>query len=323
MIGIPNVLFEYPFPMDPVRISVGSPIRPPCLIVGCGYVGARLAKRLAGDRDVRAVVRSDVSAAGLRQERISTLQVDLDSPGDEADAVRAAADGASIVYLAPPPDAGTTDPRLARFLAVLSGARPVSLLYMSTTGVYGDTGGTVVTERAELAPASDRARRRVWAERTVIDWSATRRLRCVILRVPGIYGPHRLPLERLRRDEPVLRREDAGPGNRIHVDDLVSVCIAALDTSVSCAINVTDGDHASTTDYLCATAELAGLPPPRLVTREEAQAQISPGMLAFLNETRRVDSTRMREMLRVALRYPDMRSGIAASLEEMRAPPRE
>lgn len=309
--------------MDPVRIPEGSPTRPPCLIAGCGYVGARLAKRLAADRDVRAVVRSDASAAGLREHGIFTLQVDLDSPGDEAEAMRAAADGASVVYLAPPPDAGTNDPRLTRFLAALSGARPVSLLYMSTTGVYGDTGGAVVTERAELAPASDRARRRVSAERAVVDWSATRRLRYVILRVPGIYGPHRLPLERLRRGEPVLRREDAGPGNRIHVDDLVSACIAALDTSASCTINVTDGDHASTTDYLCATAELAGLPPPPLVTREEAQTQISPGMLAFLNETRRVDSTRMREVLRVPLRYPDMRSGIAASLEEMRTPPRD
>jgi hypothetical protein len=104
---------------------------------------------------------------------------------------------------------------------------------------------------------------------------------------------------------------------------IVSVCVAALDTSASCAINVTDGDPASTTDYLCATAELAGLPTPRLVTREEAQTQISPGMLSFLNETRRVDSTRMRDVLRVVLRYPDMRSGIAASLEEMRTSPRD
>ena len=95
--------------------------------------------------------------------------------------------------------------------------------------------------------------------------------------------------------------------------------MAALDTSASCAMNVTDGDHASTTDYLCATAELAGLPRPRFVTREEAKTQISSGMRLFLDETRRVDNTRMREVLRASLRYSDMRAGIKASLEEMRA----
>ena len=306
--------------MDPVPITGGASNRPPCLIVGCGYVGTRLARGLAADREVRAVVRSDASVNALRRHPVVTLQVDLDSPGVAVERLQAAADGASVVYLAPPPDSGLGDPRLAGFLAMLGGARPSSLLYMSTTGVYGDTGGAVVTEHAELAPTSDRARRRVSAERTAIDWSATRRLRCVILRVPGIYGPNRLPLERLQRGEPVLRPEDCGPGNRIHVDDLVTVCVAALDTSASCAMNVTDGDHASTTDYLCATAELAGLPRPRFVTREDAQAQLSPGMLQFLGEMRRVDNTRMREVLRAPLRYPDMRAGIAASLEEMRAP---
>jgi nucleoside-diphosphate-sugar epimerase len=93
--------------------------------------------------------------------------------------------------------------------------------------------------------------------------------------VPGIYGPNRLPLDRLQRDEPVLCPEDCGPGNRIHVDDLVTVCVAALDTLASGAINVADGDYASTTDYLCATAELAGLPRPRFVTRRSEDADIA------------------------------------------------
>jgi nucleoside-diphosphate-sugar epimerase len=141
----------------------------------------------------------------------------------------------------------------------------------------------------------------------------------VILRVPGIYGPHRLPLDRLRRSEPALRPEDAGPGNRIHVDDLVTACIAALERPVRGAFNVGDGDHSSTTVYLQKTAELAGLPAPELVSLAEARGRISPGMLAYLVETRRVDTRRMREELGVRPRYSRLEDGIAASLAEMRA----
>jgi nucleoside-diphosphate-sugar epimerase len=305
--------------MDPGRHSGGHPGRPPCLIAGCGYVGTRLARRLAAERDVVALVRSAASAAALRNEGLETLHVDLDAAVPAPEALRSAAADAALFYLAPPAEYDLSDVRLARFLAALGPARPSVVLYMSTTGVYGDTGGALVTERAELAPTTDRARRRVAAERAIVDWCAARRVRYVILRVPGIYGPDRLPLERLRRGEPVLRPEDAGPGNRIHVDDLVTACISALACGASGAFNVTDGDHSTTTEYLLATAELAGLPPPRMVTRAEAQAQISPGMLSFLDETRRVDNTRMREVLRAPLKYPDLRSGIAASLEEMRA----
>jgi nucleoside-diphosphate-sugar epimerase len=305
--------------MDPGRHSGGHPGRPPCLIAGCGYVGTRLARRLAAERGVVALVRSAASAAALRNEGLDTLHVDLDAAVPATETLRSAAADAALFYLAPPAENDLSDVRLARFLAALGPARPSVVLYMSTTGVYGDTGGALVTEHAELAPTTDRARRRVAAERAIVDWCAARRVRYVILRVPGIYGPDRLPLERLRRGEPVLRLEDAGPGNRIHVDDLVSACIAALACGASGAFNVTDGDHSTTTEYLLATAELAGLPPPRMVTRAEAQAQISPGMLSFLNETRRVDNTRMREVLRATLKYPDLRSGIAASLEEMRA----
>jgi len=265
------------------------------------------------------MVRSTGSAAALRNGGIEALEIDLDRDDRSLAALGAAAQGATIAYLAPPPESGATDPRLATFLAALGSARPAALLYMSTTGVYGDTGGEVVTESAPLLPGSDRARRRVAAETAAAQWCEACGVRCVILRVPGIYGPHRLPLERLRRGEPAIRPEGAGPGNRIHVDDLVTACVAALDGSANGIFNVTDGDTASTTEYLLVTAELAGLLPPELITRAEAQRRIPPGMLAFLNEARRVDNRRMREVLGVQPVYADMRAGVAASLEEMRA----
>ena len=285
-----------------------------CLVAGCGYVGRRLARRLRSEREVLALARSEDACAGLRAEGVAALCMDLDDAPPAS--LQSAADGAAIVYLVPPPESGGADPRIVRFLAALGDARPESFLYVSTTGVYGDAAGAVVTEATPVAPANDRARRRVDAERSAAAWCERSGTRCVILRVPGIYGPGRLPLERLRRGEPALRPEEAGPGNRIHVDDLVSTCIAALERQASGIFNVGDGDHSSTTSYLQRTAALAGLPPPRLVSMTEARTQVSPGMLAFLVESRRVDNRRMLEELGVRLAYPDLDAGIAASLAE-------
>jgi len=295
---------------------------PPCLVVGCGYVGARLARRLFASRKVTTLVRTADSATSLEDLGLEVRRLDLDTLDTASAPLARVSGGATVVYLVPPPDTGTSDTRLARFLTALGNGRPRVLVYMSTTGVYGDTGGAIVDEDAPLGAGSDRGRRRIDAERTAIAWCATLGVRCVILRAPGIYGPHRLPLARLRRGEPALREEDASPGNRIHVDDLVTACLAALHGKARGAFNVTDGAHASTTAYLRTTAELAGLPPPRLLSRFEAQAQISPGMLAFLGEARRVDNRRMRQVLGVELAYPDVAAGIAASLAEMGMTPR-
>jgi nucleoside-diphosphate-sugar epimerase len=287
-----------------------------CLIVGCGYTGLRLARRLRPRWQVCATARSASAAASLVEAGISVVRADLDvplAPGSLAQV----ADGTAIAYLSPPPDTGATDPRLANFLAALGPARPSVLLYMSTTGVYGDTRGETVTEDSPLAPSNDRSRRRVAAEAAARTWCDARGVRCVVLRVPGIYGPGRLPLDRLQRGEPALRPEDAGPGNRIHVDDLVTACVAALERPVSGAFNVTDGNPATTTEFLQRTAAVAGLPAPPLVALAEAHGRISAGMLAFLQESRTVDNRRMREELGVEPRYANLDAGIAASLAEM------
>ena len=291
-----------------------------CLVVGCGYVGARFARQAAGRRPVLGIVRRGPSASGLEAAGVNTMRLDLDDAHPVLQpSLAAAAAGAAVVYLVPPPDHGTSDPRLERFLLLLGDAVPAVLTYVSTTGVYGDTQGALVDEHAPLAPGNDRARRRVAAESVAQAWCAARGVRCVILRVPGIYGPHRLPLERLERGEPALRPEDAGPGNRIHVDDLVASIAAAIDQpGAQGAYNVTDGDPASTTAFLQETAAAAGLPSPRLVPKTEAARHISPGMLAFLLESRRVDNRRLLDELGVRLRYPRAQAGILASLAEMR-----
>jgi len=289
-----------------------------CLLVGCGYTGRRLARRLRPGWRVSALARSDAAAERLVAEGIVAERADLDLPLARGELI-GLGDGSAVVYLVPPPDGGTTDPRIERFLASLGDAVPTSLVYVSTTGVYGDTGGALVTEASTPAPGSERAGRRLAAERAVESWSTERGVRSVILRVPGIYGPGRLPIERLRRGEPALEPADAGPGNRIHVDDLVEVCAAAIERPVSGIFNVTDGDPSSTTVFLQRTAAIAGLPPPPLVSLAQAAGRISPGMLAFLVESRRVDNRRMREVLGVVPRYSRLDDGIRASLEEMQS----
>ncbi len=289
-----------------------------CLIAGCGYTGLRLARRLQAEWRVAALARTESAAAQLASLGIDAVRADLDAPLPP-DCLAAAAERSAIAYLVPPPDDGRSDPRLERFLAAMGTAQPAAILYMSTTGVYGDTRGAPVSESSPVAPSSDRARRRVAAEDAARRWCTERGVRWVVLRVPGIYGPDRLPLERLQQGEPVLRPEDAGPGNRIHVDDLADACIAALARPVSGVFNVTDGNPASTTEFLQRTAVLAGLPPPPLVSLAEAGGRISPGMLAFLRESRLVDNRRMREELGFTPRYSRLDDGITASLAAMRA----
>lgn len=283
------------------------------LIVGCGYVGRRLALRLAGNFDVSAIVRTSASAAALAREGIRATVIDLDR-------VRAGVgvperlDQAAIFYLAPPPPMGESDLRLDRFLQ-LATVPPRAFVYMSTTGVYGDAGGALVDEASPLRPRTDRARQRVSAEEMTRVWCNERRVRRVVLRAPGIYGPGRLPLERLRRGEPVVRLAEAGPSNRIHVDDLVSACVAALTNPEARGVyNVSDGAAITSTEYMERVARIAGLPPPPHVSMEEAQLTFTPERLSFINESRRVSNDRMLKHLGVQLRYADLDQGIAASI---------
>lgn len=298
-----------------VSQAVREDIQGTCLIAGCGYTGTRLARRLLGTGPLLALVRGAASAAALLGEGIPAAAMDLDreAPPPLLDLPNSLA---SVVYLAPPAGVGTEDLRLARFLVALGSARPQAFVYVSTTGVYGDTRGATVDEASPVAPQEDRSKQRRDAERRVAAWCGARGVRLVILRVPAIYGPHRLPLDRLRRGEPLLCDEDSGPGNRIHVDDLAAACAAALDRPVSGAFNVTDGAPESMAAFTIRVANLAGLPAPRRVSWAEAPSVLSPGILSFLRESRLVTSRRSLE-LGWTPRYGNPEDGIRASLMEM------
>jgi nucleoside-diphosphate-sugar epimerase len=158
---------------------------------------------------------------------------------------------------------------------------------------------------------------RVAAEDLLRDWAARADCSLVILRVPGIYGPGRLGIDRISEGGAYLEEADANPGNRIHVDDLVTCCMAALSEEAPPGIyNVGDGDHRSATWFTREVARQAALPAPRLISRAEAENEFSAMRLAFLSSSRIVDTTKMREVLGVTLKYPDPAKGIAASLAE-------
>lgn len=283
------------------------------LIIGCGYVGQRLALRLADNYDVTAVVRSTASATALERLGLRAVAMDLDRVRT-ATRIPEKPLQAATFYLAPPQNSSESDLRLNRFLQ-LATMPPEVFVYMSTTGVYGDAKGALVDESTRVDPQTDRARRRVSAEEMTRVWCTESRVRRVVLRVPGIYGPGRLPLDRLRNGEPTVHPDDAGISNRIHVDDLVEVCMIALANREARGVyNVTDGNSISATDFLDRLAAIAGLPQAPRVSMDEAQLTFSPERLSFINESRRVSNERMLRHLGVQLRYADVDAGIRASL---------
>jgi nucleoside-diphosphate-sugar epimerase len=269
-------------------------VTPRTAVIGAGYVGRRFAER---------------------QPAGSVLQFnrpgfDLDSPG----ASLQLPDGCSILYTVPPLPGHKNDVRLERLLAASSLAPP-RFVYISTTGVYGDCGGEHVDEARPVNPQSDRARLRVAAECALKDWCDEHGIACVILRVPGIYGPGRLGVDRIRSGAANIRESDANPGNRIHVDDLVSCCEAALSDDVPPGIyNVGDGDHRSATWFAKELARQIGAEPPPEITLAQARKEFSEMRLSFLGESRRIDTTKMKTVLGVRLRYNDAVEGIAASI---------
>jgi len=286
----------------------GIPSTP--LIAGCGYVGRRLARLLIarGERPV-ALVRNQRSADELGRTGIAPVASDLDLPIDEPPA--AAADG-TVFYLVPPPgDAEDDDPRLRHFLRACEEAVPRRLVYLSTSGVYGDCHGEWVDESRAPAPISDRARRRLAAEQIARAWCDAHGIDVVILRVGGIYGPGRLPIDRLSRTT-LIRAEEAPWSNRIHVDDLVTTLRAAARHGQAGAVyNVADGNPTTMTDYFNRVADISGRPRPATVPLAQAPEALSPAMLSFVRESRRLDIARMQRELRVTLKHPTLDLGLA------------
>ena len=279
---------------------------PPITIIGCGYVGTRLAMQIKQEApDPLGVVHSESSARHLQDIGISAHPMDLDT--DPSPPV----DGHWVFYFAPPAPTGHSDQRIGHWLNSLARQRPEKVVLISTTGVYGDCGGRWITEAAPLNPQTDRARRRIDAERRLTQWCNARQVPYAILRVPGIYGPRRLPRARLERRLPVLAEAASPYSNRIHVDDLILACLAAARGDFSGVVHVSDGHPSTMTDYFNRVADALGLPRPEQISLEEAQHSLSREMLSYLAESKRLDITRMRTVLGVEPDYADLDRGLS------------
>ena len=279
------------------------------VIIGCGYIGRRLAARLQDDGvAVTGVVRSAASAGELAAQDIAAIRCDL----DREDLPAGATGDRDLYYLAPPPGEGQRDTRMQRFLDGLAhSGQPRRILYISTTGVYGDCRGEWVDESRPANPQVDRARRRWHAERLLQDWRARSGGGLVILRVAGIYGPGKLPLARLRKRVPMVAESDAPWTNRIHADDLVSACLAAMRHGVDGqAYNACDGTPGNMTDYFNRVADMAGLERPPTIGLQQARRELSAGLLSYLGESRRLSNARLLRDTGLQLRYPDLASGL-------------
>jgi len=281
-------------------------------IVGCGDIGRRVALQyLEAGASVSALIRSPEKAAALEALGIRTLVADLDDPTTLTGLPTA---GATLFYFAPPPGGGHLDPRVLNFCtAIATGAEPARVIYMSTSGVYGDCGDAVVTEETPATPQTARGKRRLDAETVFREWGHKRGVPVIILRVTGIYGPGRLPVSQITSGQPVLDERIANLTNRIHADDLAWVCLAAAERAENGDLfNVSDGHPGTMTEYFNAAADFLGLPRPRQVSWEEAQQIMSPLMLSYVSESRRMDNRKMLETLCVTLRYPTLAEGIKA-----------
>ena len=274
-------------------------------IVGCGAIGRRIATlALAQGVGVYTFNRGE---AGLQGTRHFTGSLD-----DAASLQGLPTQGAGIVYLAPPPGGGNEESRVRTFCAAIAaGEEPEKVVYISTSGVYGDCGGEKVTERSEPNPQTSRGTRRLHGERLFQAWGRERGVAVVVLRVTAIYASDRLPVNQLKSGQPVLREEEALPTNRIHADDLSRICLAALDKGIDGDVfNVSDGSSGTMTGYFNAAADRLGLPRPAQVSLAEARQIMTPLMISYFTESRVVDNSRMLDRLGITLLYPDLAAGL-------------
>ncbi|NRF68057.1 SDR family oxidoreductase [Aquincola sp. S2] len=288
--------------------------RPTLLVVGCGDVGLRVLRLLAGRWRLLALTSSAARRDQLRAAGALPLVGDLDQPATLA---RLAGLADAVLHLAPPASEGAVDRRSAQLLAALArSSRLRRLVYASTSGVYGDAGGAVIDETRAPQPSTARAARRVDAEARMRHFGRAFGVTVSVLRIPGIYAPGRVggdPRERLARGTPVLHAEDDVYTNHIHADDLARACVAALYRGrPQRFVHASDDTRLKMGDYFDLAADLAGVARPPRITRAEAERTLSPVQMSFLSESRRLTNERLKRELRLKLRYPTVAEGLAA-----------
>jgi nucleoside-diphosphate-sugar epimerase len=275
------------------------------LIIGCGDIGLRVARQLSRSHRVFALTSQQNRFQELRAVGAIPILGNLDHPES---LWRLSGLAQTVIHLAPPQNGGNRDCRTRNLLRILAqGSDAVRrLIYVSTTGVYGDHRGEKVSESTPVSPQSERAQRRVDAERMLRLWAPAHGVALTILRVPGIYAADRLPIDRLKAKTPALLPEEDAYSNHIHSDDLARlVCAALYHGKPQRVINTCDGGETKMGDYFDEVADAFGLERPARLPGSELQKIVSPMLWSFMCESRRVTNTRLHE-LKTPLRYPSV-----------------
>ncbi len=284
---------------------------------GLGYSARALAGRLEpGKWSVAGTAMTREGVAALERDGFKAHLFDGDAPL----AAGALAGATHILISIPPghacdPNAGC-DPVLRRHgreIAALEGLEWLG--YLSSTGVYGDTGGREVDETSAIEPTSERSRRRAAAEAAWLDMAGTAGLPVHVFRLAGIYGPGRSVFKRLR-DGTARRIEKPGHlFGRIHVDDAADVIEASMAGPLPGAVyNVTDDLAAEASVVTAFACGLLGVALPPLMAFDDAAGEMSEMALSFWRDNRLVANGKIKNDLGVALRYPDYKTGLRAVL---------
>ncbi|MDB5803354.1 MAG: NAD(P)-dependent oxidoreductase [Betaproteobacteria bacterium] len=306
-------------------------------MLGAGDIGRRVIACIGGGAEVTALTSTPSSRAALRHIGARPALADLDKPGS---LTRLPRDWDSLLHCAPPPARGAQDTRTRNILRAFdrsrktdhkrssltcgpsrspAGRRKRTVVYLSTSGVYGDCAGARITEAQPLHPRNARAVRRVDAERALIRHARRGAFRLIILRVPGIYSETRLPLERLRAGTPALAPADDVYTNHIHAADLAALAIAALRRLRKRVrpqvriYNANDGGDMRMGDYFDLVADTFCLARPPRLPRIEIKQAVSPALLSFMSESRRMDNARIKRELPIHWFAPTVGAGVAAA----------
>ncbi len=279
------------------------------VILGCGKLGSRLATNFSG-KGISPLSVSRTPHARLAKNGINFLQVDF----DQALPAQLPLKKTVVYYFIPPQASGTSDRRISNFFkSIACTGLPKRIILISVTSIYGDCHGEWVTESREPAPNSDRARRRLDGEQQLLDWSSTNRVDYCILRVPGIYGPDRLPLERIKSTKPVISPEQAPYSNRIHEQDLLEICLRLYDhDSINTLYNISDDCPTTMTDYFFQIADKFKIARPPIIDLVDAPETMSAEMMHYVRESRRISNNKIKSSLNLTLRYPSLSHGLAA-----------
>jgi len=281
------------------------------LVFGGGYVG----QRAAAEALTRGMTASVTSRDAGRRAAFEQSGVAAADPADEGALTDAVARASAILVTAPPGAAGC--PGLKALIPALtaSGAYPDWIGYVSSTAVYGDRDGGWAFEDDELNASSLEGARRVRSEADWLDAGRGMGLTVQVFRLPGIYGPGRSVVDRLRDGSARLVRKPGQIFNRIHVDDAVSGLFASMGRPApGRAYTLTDDEPAPADVVMEWTAARMGLPKPPEVCWTDPS--VSDAMRRFYLDSKRLSNARAKAELGWRPAWPTWREGIEAILDK-------